>query len=264
MLVAPQVIQSAISINNGAKLSLTNSNAFNGGPQFGGLSTVSSLNISGNTTTGWTGLVDVGNAGIVVTGVSDSGATIRSQIIQVAKLTLGGTNSTPTWSGTGGITSSAAAASPSGSGNLAVGYYVSGSTVTVATVLDGDAYLQGLVDNRDLNLATLNLGKSGVGWQGGDFHYIGQVTTLDRSVVLNNLYNALPALAMGAKPAGQGIQPADETGTPTVNYDATSGLPTLNDSGSDYMADLDSVEVNLSSTALASLANSGDISGTGA
>ena len=178
----------AMTVNAGGNLSLTNRDVF---PAVAGTrSAVNTLTISGGSNA-WTGLVNLGNTGMVITnattatnaaGLPDD-PTIRNQLIQGIGSTSG-TNNAPNWTGTGGFTSAAAAAS---GGSLSVGYFVSGNTVTVAAVLGGDADLNGLVDNRDRNTLLAGLANNamnaakGARWQDADFNYDGVVDTKDRS-----------------------------------------------------------------------------------
>ena len=136
VLNAPQVNQAAININAGAELHLTNSsNAF---------SNTSALNIAGSLGA-WTGLLNVDQTGIIINGAID--ATIRNQIIQGRN---GGN-----WSGTGGITSTAA---QNNNAQFAVGYVDTGSGVKVADTVIGDTNLDGKVNTSDLNTLITNFG----------------------------------------------------------------------------------------------------------
>ena len=84
------------------------------------------------------------------------------------------------WSGTAGITSSAAAAS---GGTRAVGYVVAGDGfATVSFAAPGDSNLNGQVDVFDL-VAINSTGKYGTGtasvWSQGDFNYDGVTNVFD-------------------------------------------------------------------------------------
>ena len=136
------------------------------------LSATGALNIGGGTGA-WTGLLDVDQSGITVTGAST--ATIRDQIIE------GRHNGA--WNGLG-ISSTAA----HNNSTLAVGYTPSGSGVEIAAVIDGDADLNGTVNGADLNTVLSNYNKTGMGWYQGDFDYNGTVNGADLNVVLSN-YN---------------------------------------------------------------------------
>ena len=163
VLNAPQVNQGTISIGAGAELHLTNSG-------LSALSMTSALNIAG-TAGAWTGLLDVDQTGIMV--ADGNLATIRDEIIE------GRHNGT--WTGLG-ISSTAA----SDNSKLAVGYALVGSEVEIATVIAGDADLNGTVNGADLNTVLSNFNQTGMTWSQGDFDYNGTVNGADLNTVLSN------------------------------------------------------------------------------
>ncbi len=134
-------------------------------------STTNALNIAGSAGA-WTGLLDVDETGITVNGASD--ATIRDEIIEGRS---GGS-----WSGAGGITSTAA----HNNAALAVGYLDTGSGVKIACTVLGDANMDGTVSLADLNILLNNYGRTSATWGMGDFNYDGTVSLADLNLLLNN------------------------------------------------------------------------------
>jgi hypothetical protein len=96
------------------------------------------------------------------------------------------------WNGTGGISSSLAAANSA----YALGYAdgtdgtVSGlasGQIEIKYTLLGDANLDGAVSGSDFTALVSNLGKSGRVWDQGDFEYTGSVTGSDFTDLVSNL-----------------------------------------------------------------------------
>jgi autotransporter-associated beta strand protein len=111
-------------------------------------------------------------------------ATIRSYLISGY---AGGT-----FTGTGGITSSTAAATP----GYAVGYAdgadgvvsgLSSGQIEIKYTLYGDANLDGVVSGDDFTILVGNLGKSVSAWDQGDFNYDGVVSGDDYTLLVGNL-----------------------------------------------------------------------------
>jgi hypothetical protein len=61
----------------------------------------------------------------------------------------------------------------------AVGYFDSGSALTIRLTWDGDANLNGTIDSNDLSLVALGEANNGTRWQDGNFNYDGQVNSDD-------------------------------------------------------------------------------------
>ena len=264
--VAPAIFQAAVTLaGSSAKLSLTNSDSF---PAVGTTrSAIGSLNFGG-TTGAWTGLANLGGTGVAITGamITTNSAgltdapTVRSQLIQ-------GYNN-GTWTGTAGITSSLAAANTA---NLSVGYYVSGSIVTVAAAIPGDTTLKGAVDNLDRTVLLQSLSSSTVQgvarWQDGSFDYSGYVDTKDISLFLSHQGDYISHGQVVSNPPQNGpIQPAGGSpgGIATVSYNPVTGLLTLDDSGANYEPPLAALSVYMPSTGTTVVTGmTGDISGSG-
>lgn len=80
-----------------------------------------------------------------------------------------------TWTGTG-LTSSLAAANPAYS---AVGYYDTGSSITIRATWRGDANCDGVINADDLSLMALGQAKSNTDWSAGNFNYDTQINADD-------------------------------------------------------------------------------------
>lgn len=131
--------------------------------------TVGSLSVDRS---GGGALVDLGVGRVQIAAGADA-ATIRENL-------LAGLGAGSNWSGTSGITSSAAAAS---AGARTVGYRVgSDGSALLAFAAPGDVNLDGVVNTLDL-VAMTAAGKFGTNaaavWTDGDFNYDGVVNSLD-------------------------------------------------------------------------------------
>ena len=143
------------------------------------------------------GRLDLGAGGVTIAAGGITAAEVRADIIAGRN---GGA-----WSGTAGITSSAAAAS---GGTRAVGYVVAGDGfATVSFAAPGDSNLNGQVDVFDL-VAINSTGKYGTGtasvWSQGDFNYDGVTNVFDLVSVNSagaygqgNYFPASPTVAVG-------------------------------------------------------------------
>jgi autotransporter-associated beta strand protein len=144
------------------------------------------------------GLVDVTSGGMtVVSGLSTAEL--------VARLVAG--RGDGSWNGTGGITSSVAAADTASSIPRAVGWLDNGDgSMTFAFAAPGDTNIDWQVDVVDaLNFVTLGKFDTGLpaDWQEGDFNYDGVVDILDALDFFNTglydagNYNAAPGMVSG-------------------------------------------------------------------
>jgi autotransporter-associated beta strand protein len=146
------------------------------------------------------GLVDLGTSRI---NVAAGGITPEAVVLD---LLAGRSGTAGVWSGTTGITSSAAAAAVAAGTPRAVGWYDDGSgAITVAFSAPGDTNVDGFVDLLDA-ANVLAAGKYDTGepanWTQGDFTYDGIVDILDVSdFLVTGLFDAggyLPAAAGSA------------------------------------------------------------------
>jgi hypothetical protein len=194
------------------------------------------------------GLIDMGDNGMIVdypTGSLSPASTVRDYIVQ-------GRNA-GAWSGTTGITSSAAAANP---GKFGVGYAEVGTgstmlnitsfrginvdtdTVVVRETYNGDADLNGDVDSIDFNRFLAGYGTidgSGV-WANGDFDYDGKVTTTDFNFISGNFGEA----PLASPVAGPGLE-AEILPYRLAEARGLLGLPKLAESDVLTSADLSNV-----------------------
>ena len=198
---------------------------------------VTGLSLAGNTNA-WTGKIDLANNDMVVRG--GSVATLTSQVA--------GGYANGTWQGTGGITSSAAAAdsthltalgviqnsntgSPTGSAIYATfdGQAVSNVDVLVKYTYYGDTDLNGEVDGTDYSrIDNGYLSRSSAhplsGWFNGDFNYDGVIDGSDYTLI-DNAFNTQGA-QISAQLAGATAQIAPGIGT-AVPEPATLSLLTI-------------------------------------
>ncbi|QOV90316.1 autotransporter-associated beta strand repeat-containing protein [Humisphaera borealis] len=172
-LEAPKIAPSSLAIDAGASVKLTNVDTFG---NLTGRSTVGTLNNLG--------LFDIGATGVVIANATES--VIRIQL-QTARAEVAGS---ATWSGSTGITSSAAQADPS---RRAVGYSVAGPQITLAYAILGDASLDGTVNITDLGLLAQNYSQSNRNWGTGDFNYDGVVNISDLGLLAQNYSQSLTA-----------------------------------------------------------------------
>ena len=122
-----------------------------------------------------------------------------------------------TWNGSGGITSSAAAAAPS---TRAVGYaeasslfttfpatwlgrQVDNTSVLIRQTRLGDANLDGSVNLADFNRLAGNFGLSGKLWIDGDFNYDDSVNLGDFNALGGNYGGVAPSAPRAGRPAGE-------------------------------------------------------------
>jgi hypothetical protein len=147
------------------------------------------------------------------------------------------------WNGTGGISSSLAAAAYMANPlnpKFSVGYAtvadnatthlgLTGNQVLVKPTIPGDATLDGLVDIGDLNVVLSNyLSGNPARWGTGDFTYAGRTDITDLNIVLSNYFATSPypsAATPSAKTATSSA--ATLTGTPVASS-ATSAPVTAN------------------------------------
>lgn len=158
------------------------------------------------------GLVDLGASRI---NVAAGGITPEAVVLDIL---AGRTGTAGAWTGTTGITSSAAAAAIAAGSPRAVGWYDDGSgAITVAFSAPGDTNVDGFVDLLDV-ANVLAAGKYDTGepatWTQGDFTYDGIVDILDVSdFLVTGLFDAggyLPAAA-GSAPIMAVPEPATLT-----------------------------------------------------
>ncbi|MGA9042417.1 MAG: PEP-CTERM sorting domain-containing protein, partial [Terriglobales bacterium] len=137
----------------------------------------------------------LGNIDSAVTNLNMNGGTLDVQSSGIYAANTGGTAALFNAIKGGNIVSSTVVASSSstyGVGNVP-NFGGSGYTL-IKTALLGDAYLQGSVGPADRLLVSgtnSNLGKTNVGWSGGDFFYQGVVTTNDRAAEVRNQTSGL-------------------------------------------------------------------------
>jgi autotransporter-associated beta strand protein len=146
-----------------------------------GLSTMSSLSIGG------TGVFDVNNNHVVI----DYGAG-PDPIASIAMLLSNG-YAAGSWTGTNGITSSAAAADPT---HYGLGYAdsadpgnpaaLASGTIEIAYTLLGDANLDHAVNGVDFGILAANFNKGITGWDNGDFNYDNAVNGVDFGALAAN------------------------------------------------------------------------------
>jgi hypothetical protein len=152
------------------------------------LATNSGLATEGGLTIAANSVLDITNNHAIITYAAGTqaatDATIRSYLISGY---AGGT-----FTGTTGITSSTAAATP----GYAVGYAdgadgvvagLSSGQLEVKYTLYGDANLDGVVSGDDFTILVGNLGKSVSAWDQGDFNYDGVVSGDDYTLLVGNL-----------------------------------------------------------------------------
>jgi T5SS/PEP-CTERM-associated repeat protein/autotransporter-associated beta strand protein len=198
----------SVSISNGGALDLANHGT---GPKI--VAQLSGLTIAGSAS-GWKGVVDLSNNDLIV----HSGASGEAVAATIASQVASGRGTNGAWTGTG-ITSSAAAASPSNmalavvlndtdqTGSLSgTPLVVSGSmfnsglsTFDGQTVNDGDvlvkytyygdALLNGSVSAGDYIQIDNGLEKDLTGWYNGDFNYDGIINGDDYTLI-DNAYNS--------------------------------------------------------------------------
>lgn len=113
--------------------------------------------------------LDIGTSAIVIPYSYSSPASTVAALITAAF-------NNGAWNGAG-ITSSDISL------GSAVGYFDSGSSVTIRLTWDGDANLNGTVDSDDLSLVLLGQVNNGTRWQDGDFNYQGKITADDWSLL---------------------------------------------------------------------------------
>jgi autotransporter family porin len=151
------------------------------------------------------------------------------------------------WNGTGGISSSLAAAAYVANPlnpKFSVGYAtvadnatthlgLTGNQVLVKPTIPGDATLDGLVDIGDLNVVLSNyLSGNPARWGTGDFTYAGRTDITDLNIVLSNYFATSPypsAASSAATPSAKTAtsSAATLTGTPVASS-ATSAPVTAN------------------------------------
>jgi autotransporter-associated beta strand protein len=164
----------------------------------------SGLSITGDTTNGWTGQLDLGGNDLIVHG--GDLPTITNQI----KSGFNQSNS-GFWNGQG-ITSSAAAADSSKLTAVGVisdstglystfdGQSVGSSDILVKYTYFGDANLDGKVNGSDYTLIDNGFNTHQSGWLNGDFNYDGVVNG-DDYLLIDNSFNSQPSpLAVGVEP----------------------------------------------------------------
>ena len=221
------------------------------------VSVVSGLNLAVSNNT-WSGLVDLGNNDLIVHGGGSSGlANITNQIKQ-------GYNS-GTWTGTGGITSStAAAAAQTGNDVMGLGVELNdngagtplmttfdGQTVADGDVLVkytyfGDANLDGTVNGSDYTLIDNGYNSQGSahplsGWRNGDFNYDGVING-DDYILIDNAFNTIGAgslapLDTATLPQEMIASDTEQLATPTI---AVAAVP---EPGSLYLLSLASIGI---------------------
>ncbi len=157
-----------------------------------------------------TGLIDLGANDLIVKGGSLSDIT--------TDLTQGRNGGGSAWTGTTGITSSAAAAIPSrtalavevnddGMGHALMatfdGQPVVDGDILVEYTFVGDADLSGKIDAIDYGLIDNGFANSLTGWRNGDFNYDGAVNGDDYTLIDNafNTQGSLSFTALAAAPA---------------------------------------------------------------
>ena len=175
---------------------------------------VTKLNMSG-------GLLNLQASGLYVANAGT--AAIFSAIQQGSGQTITGGSvglGNVTWKGASGITSSTkAAVNPNIYGVGFVPNYTNTYTL-IETALLGDANLQGSVTSADVGMfygPSSAIGKTNVGWAGGDFYYQGYVGANDRNAALRNLGSVGPSSVV--RPAI-----AIDSGTAAIDYNPASGL----------------------------------------
>jgi hypothetical protein len=171
----------------------------------------------------WTGKVDLSANDMTVQGVGATGfATILDQVKQ-------GFNN-GNWQGSGGITSSAAAADPRHTTALAVvpndngtntstpitttfdGVTVGDSDVLVKYTYYGDTNLDGVVDGTDYGRIDNGYLMNLTGWYNGDFNYDGVINGSDYTLI-DNAFNV------------QGASLASQIASPTAQIAGTASVP---------------------------------------
>jgi autotransporter-associated beta strand protein len=159
------------------------------------------------------GLVDVTTGGMTVTaGLSPA---------QLVALILDGRGAGGDWTGTSGITSSAAAAAVAQSIPRSIGWLDNGDgSVSFAFAAPGDTNIDGTVDILD-GANFLAGGKfdssSPASWNDGDFGYDGVVDILDAADFLSTgLFDAGPYIPAAAAGSGPGVAAVPEPGLSAV------------------------------------------------
>jgi hypothetical protein len=218
----------ALQLDAGSQLSLTGLNGVLGyqGTSVtsvpSNFSVLSSLAIAG-TTNAWTGDLNIGYGGFVLTNAT------TAEVAQISNMIAEGADKGK-WDGAEGITSSDARANPSTVG-IASMYISSGpyaGDLIVAAELAGDANMDGTVNSKDLAIVNSNwLGSPSNGvtnWQVGDFNYDGTVNSKDFALVNGNwLSSSMPLVAgaeglsamaaAGSSLSGGGAEAVPEPGT---------------------------------------------------
>ena len=210
----------ALQLDAGSQLSLTGLNGVLGyqGTSVNSVpsafSVLSSLAIAG-TTNAWTGDLNIGYGGFVLTNAT------TAEVAMVSNMIAEGADKGK-WDGTEGITSSDATANPNNVG-IASMYVTSGSykgDLIVAAELAGDVNMDGTVNSKDLAIVNSNwLGSPSNGvtnWQIGDLNYDGTVNSKDLALVNGNwLSSSMPLVAFGPSPSSiaGGAEAVPEPGT---------------------------------------------------
>jgi fibronectin-binding autotransporter adhesin len=187
----------AVSISNGGALDLANHGT---GTKI--VPALASLTLGG-VSNSWTGLVDLSNNDLIVHNGNLS--QITNQIAQ-------GFNQGH-WNGTGGITSSAAAATSNtalavelnnnGTGgtwtNSFDGQPVTATDVLIKYTFFGDTNFDGVVNSSDYIAIDNGFSKSLSGWRNGDFNYDGVVNGDDYTLIDNAFNTQASASAASAE-----------------------------------------------------------------
>jgi autotransporter-associated beta strand protein len=160
------------------------------------LATSSGLSTMGSLSVGGTGVFDVNNNHVIIN--YGAGPDPTSSIAALLQFGYAGA----TWMGTGGITSSAAAADPThyglgfadsaDSGNPAG---LASGTMEIAYTLLGDADLNGTVNGIDFGILAANFNKTVTSWDQGDFDYNGIVNGIDFTTLASNFNKAATGAA---------------------------------------------------------------------
>ncbi len=232
----------SLNIGSGALVTLT-ATSLDGVANHGSLTADGGLSISGSSGH-WTGLLDLTNNTLVV-----HGGSLASITNQVAQGYSGGT-----WQGSGGITSSTAAADTShltavgviknDNGSGLPFYGVNGtiaSTFDGATPADGDilvkytyygdANLDGVVDGSDYSIidnsfvTEQSTGTPISGWGNGDFNYDGVVNGSDYTLI-DNAFNQQGA-SLAAAIATQIAPPSGGSAVPEPTTTGILGVAVL-------------------------------------
>ena len=181
-----------------------------------------------------TGLLDLGANDMIV----HSGMQTLSDITN--DITQGRNSGSTAWAGTTGITSSAAAATPS---NTALGVEVNdnGSGTALTTTFDGqpvsdgdilvkytfvgDADLSGTINAADYTLIDNGFNNHLAGWRNGDFNYDGVIDGDDYTLIDNafNTQGSTSFAALAANPT-ESIASSSSVPEPTSLFLLTVGV----------------------------------------